>query len=148
MANRVQQIRENSTPDQWKYIETKENPADESSRGLPPQDLVNNSRWLSRPSFLRERELPYRNEEVNLDISQDDSEVKKYKFSPLKLTQKGWQPSPNAWSTSSIGTEPRELCCMHETHSLTSTQFQRTLTWREEVRQRETNTNLRITVSR
>lgn len=109
VANWVQKIRENSTPDQWKYIETKENPADESSRGLPPQDLVNNSRWLSRPSFLRERELPYRNEEVNIDISQDDSEVKKYKFSPLNLTQKGWQPSPNAWSTSSIGTEPREL---------------------------------------
>ena len=63
VANRVQQIRENSTPDQWKYIETKENPADESSRGLSPQDLVNNSRWLSGPPFLWERELPKRNEE-------------------------------------------------------------------------------------
>ena len=30
VANRFQQIRDNSTPDQWKYIETKENPADES----------------------------------------------------------------------------------------------------------------------
>ena len=77
VANRVQQIRENSTPDQWKYIETKENPADESSRGLSPQDLVNNSRWLSGPPFLWERELPNRNEEVNLDISPDDPEVKK-----------------------------------------------------------------------
>ena len=77
MANRVQQIRENSTPDQCKYIETKENPADESSRGLSPQDLVNNSRWLSGPPFLWERELPNRNEDVNLDISPDDPEVKK-----------------------------------------------------------------------
>ena len=77
VANRVQEIRENSTPDQWKYIETKENPADESSRGLSPQDLVNNSRWLSGPPFLWERELPNRNEDVNLDISPDDPEVKK-----------------------------------------------------------------------
>ena len=52
VANRVQQIRENSTPDQWKYIETNENPADESSRGLSPQYLVNNSRWLRGPPFL------------------------------------------------------------------------------------------------
>ena len=77
MANWFQQIRENSTPDQWKYIETKENPADESSRGLSPQDLVNNSRWLSGPPFLWERELPNRNEEVNLDISPNNPEVKK-----------------------------------------------------------------------
>ena len=41
VTNRVQQIRDNSTPDQWKYIETNENPADESSRGLSPQDLIN-----------------------------------------------------------------------------------------------------------
>ena len=77
VANRVQQIRENSTPDQWKYIETNENPADESSRGLSPQDLVNNSRWLSGPPFLWEQELPNRNKDVNLDISPDDPEVKK-----------------------------------------------------------------------
>ena len=77
MANRVQQIRENSTPNQWRYIETKENPADESSRGRSPEDLVNNSRWLSGPPFLWERELPNRNEDVNLDISPDDPEVKK-----------------------------------------------------------------------
>ena len=44
VANQVQQIRENSTPDQWKYIETKENPADESSRGLSPQDLLMGTR--------------------------------------------------------------------------------------------------------
>ena len=76
VANRVQQIRDNSTPDQWKYIETKENPADDSSRGLSPQDLID-SRWLNGPPFLWQRELPNRNDDVNLDISPDDPEVKK-----------------------------------------------------------------------
>ena len=78
VANRVQQIRENSTPDQWRYINTKENPADESSRGLTPQDLVYNSRWLNGPPFLWEQILPHeRDEEINFDISPDDPEVKK-----------------------------------------------------------------------
>ena len=76
VANRVQQIRDNSTPDQWKYIETKENPADESSRGLSPQDLID-SRWLNGPPFLWQRELPNRNDDVNIDLSPDDPEVKK-----------------------------------------------------------------------
>ena len=76
MANRAQQIRDNSTPDQWKYIETKENPADESSRGLSPQDLID-SRWFNRPPFLWQRELPNRNDDVNIDLSPDDPEVKK-----------------------------------------------------------------------
>lgn len=76
VANRVQQIRDNSTPDQWKYIETKENPADESSRGLSPQDLID-SRWLNGPPFLWQREFPNRNDDVNIDLSPDDPEVKK-----------------------------------------------------------------------
>ena len=76
VANRVQQIRDNSIPNQWKYIETKENPADESSRGLSPRDLID-SRWLNGPPFLWQRELPNRNDDVNLDISPDDPEVKK-----------------------------------------------------------------------
>ena len=71
VANRVQQIRDNSTPDQWKYIETKENPADESSRGLSPQDLID-SRWLNGPPFLWQREFPNRNDDVNIDLSPDD----------------------------------------------------------------------------
>lgn len=76
VANRVQQIRDNSTPDQWKYIQSNENPADEASRGLSPQDLVD-SRWLNGPPFLWQRELPNRNDDVSLDISLDDPEVKK-----------------------------------------------------------------------
>ena len=76
VANRVQQIRDNSTPDQCKYIETKENPADESSRGLSPQDLID-SRWLDGPPVLWQRELPNRNDDVNIDLSPDDPEVKK-----------------------------------------------------------------------
>ena len=149
VANRVQQIRENSTPNQWKYIEPKENPAGESSRGLSPQDLVNNSRWPSGPPFIWERELPNRNEEMNLDISPDDLEVKKVLVFATKT-----HPERMANHFRTLGVvlrlaQSQESCrCVHETHSLTSTQFQRTLTWREEDKERETNNNLPIVVSR
>ena len=46
VAIREQQIRNNSTPNQWKYIESKQNPADESLRRVSPQDLVD-SQWLN-----------------------------------------------------------------------------------------------------
>jgi hypothetical protein len=34
VANRVAFIRANSDPKQWKYVNTKNNPADEASRGF------------------------------------------------------------------------------------------------------------------
>ena len=53
VVNRVQQIREHTVPEQWKYIEGKKNPADEASRGLSPNDLLQSSRSLcGQPSFL------------------------------------------------------------------------------------------------
>ena len=51
VANRVQQIRDNSSPDQWKYIESNQNPADESSRGVSPQDLVDSDGSTDRLSY-------------------------------------------------------------------------------------------------
>ena len=41
VANRVQEIQENTSVDQWKYVESKQNPADEASRGLKTQELLN-----------------------------------------------------------------------------------------------------------
>ena len=42
VANRIQFIRENADPKQWFYVLTKENPADDSSRGL--KDVNSNSK--------------------------------------------------------------------------------------------------------
>ena len=36
VANRVQQIRDSSSPSQWQYVRTEENPADEASQGVSP----------------------------------------------------------------------------------------------------------------
>ena len=47
----MQEIQENTSVDQWKYVESKQNPADEASRGLKTQELLN-SRWITGPEFL------------------------------------------------------------------------------------------------
>ena len=59
VANRVQQIKDSSSPDQWRYVATNENPANEASHGVSPCDLLNNSRWLNGPAFLWEQEIPW-----------------------------------------------------------------------------------------
>ena len=44
VANRVQRIQERTTQEQWHYVDTKSNPADDASRGIRMQELVNGSR--------------------------------------------------------------------------------------------------------
>lgn len=57
VANRVQRIWDHSSADQWRCVKTKDNPADEASRGLSAEQLVQNSRWLTGPAFLWETEI-------------------------------------------------------------------------------------------
>ncbi|XP_070547950.1 uncharacterized protein [Ptychodera flava] len=52
VANRVQQIRELTVPDQWRYVSTDVNPSDDASRGITARKLVEDSRWLTGPHFL------------------------------------------------------------------------------------------------
>ena len=49
VANRVQLIHDNSNTNQWHYVDTKCNPADDASRGL---DVTNIQRWYNSPAFL------------------------------------------------------------------------------------------------
>ena len=44
VANRVQQIRERTVPEQWHNVDGKNNPPDDVSRGLSPKDLPQSSR--------------------------------------------------------------------------------------------------------
>ena len=51
-ANRVQAIRNQSEPNQWKYVSTKENPADYPSRRVIVSDFLICEQWKSGPNFL------------------------------------------------------------------------------------------------
>jgi hypothetical protein len=52
VANRISRIHEVSDPRQWKYVSTTENPADVASRGLMPEQMLRNSKWIQGPEFL------------------------------------------------------------------------------------------------
>ena len=75
VANRVQEIHNHASPDQWHYIDTKENPADDASRGLGASELIRSNRWWNGPNFLWQP-LP---DQPNFDpqLSLDDPEVRK-----------------------------------------------------------------------
>ena len=77
MANRVQQIHENTSINQWAYVPTSDNPSDDASRGLDAVKQSPDSRWFNGPSFLRKTEdlWPEFNQD-GADI-EHDPEVKK-----------------------------------------------------------------------
>ena len=51
VANRVQFIHDQTSIEQWKFVPTKSNPADDVSRGLSLSTTSKNDRWLRGPEF-------------------------------------------------------------------------------------------------
>lgn len=52
-ANRVAKIQEKIAADKWRYVPTKQNPADHASRGLNTDKFINCSQWWIGPEFLQ-----------------------------------------------------------------------------------------------
>ena len=74
VANRVQLIRRLTSPSQWRYIDTTQNPADLATRRLTASNLMN-SDWIKGPHFLRNSIIPpQEREEILLDAH--DPEVR------------------------------------------------------------------------
>lgn len=51
VSNRIQRIRQSTSPEQWKYVPSEQNPADHGSRSVAAA-LLANTTWLTGPSFL------------------------------------------------------------------------------------------------
>ncbi|PFX19006.1 hypothetical protein AWC38_SpisGene16590 [Stylophora pistillata] len=75
VANRVEIIRRVSSPDQWRYIETSDNPADLATRCLNASSLAD-SAWLKGPRFLRNPDAVQPQRE-NIQLAEDDPEVRR-----------------------------------------------------------------------
>lgn len=69
IANRVGEIQHQTEPTQWRYVPTKENPADLPSRGEMAADLVANSLWWNGPAFLLEDSSEWPENKVELGSS-------------------------------------------------------------------------------
>ena len=51
-ANRLTKIEEHTAADQWRYVPSKENPADLATRRIDTESFVSNPYWLKWPEFL------------------------------------------------------------------------------------------------
>jgi hypothetical protein len=78
VANRVAEIREATSPDQWRHCPGKVNPADDASRGLSPTEIEPNHRWWHGPGFLWCPEDSWPSAKMG-PLSDDDPEVKRGK---------------------------------------------------------------------
>ena len=58
IANRVSEILENTSVDQWNHVATCDNPADAGTRGMSAEVLQSSS-WVRGPDFLRTKEFPF-----------------------------------------------------------------------------------------
>ena len=98
VANRVQQIRDHTSLKQWFYIDTKNNPADDASRGLSAKSLVERRHWINGPAFSWDNEASWKIPDLEhnfLELAPDDKEVKKVsvlttavKEEPISLLQR------------------------------------------------------------
>ena len=77
VANCVHEIRDATDPTSWNYVDTKDNPTDDASRGLEAAHLVNGCRWLNGPSFLRENGTFQSPSTKKVDLDLEDPEVKR-----------------------------------------------------------------------
>ncbi|XP_055839376.1 uncharacterized protein LOC129907285 [Episyrphus balteatus] len=54
VRNRVSKVQTESPPGSlWKHVPSEQNPADVASRGVMPQNLINNTQWWHGPSWLK-----------------------------------------------------------------------------------------------
>jgi len=78
VANRIAAIQEVSSSHQWRHVGTKENLADDASRGLSAEVLLNNKHWLMGPDFFWKSEEFWPNQQFKTStVAENDPEVKR-----------------------------------------------------------------------
>ena len=76
VANRVQRIRDETDPIQWRHVDSENNPADDASRGLEGNQITKQHRWVRGPHFLWHPESEWPRFPCDLDaVFADDPEV-------------------------------------------------------------------------
>ena len=77
VANRISTIRETSEPSQWRHVGSKDNPADDASRGMKVSNFLKNSRWIEGPAFLWKHEEDWPKTVLDISVDSNDQEVRK-----------------------------------------------------------------------
>ena len=75
-SNRLTTIHNGSNVSEWKYVKSEENPADDASRGLKLDAMLQKERWLKGPTFLWKSESEWPASVEVPKLSEDDPEVR------------------------------------------------------------------------
>ena len=76
VANRVQMIRNVSTPGQWNYVDSAANPADLATRDVTANNL-SGSQWLTGPDFLQGMHPTDKYIHNSIPLDEDDPELRR-----------------------------------------------------------------------
>ena len=76
LTNRLNETPQSSDKEQWRHCPGKMNPADDCSRGLDAQQLLDNDTWLKGPQFFWQTEDHWPNSEI-ANVPDEQLEVKK-----------------------------------------------------------------------
>ena len=96
-ANRVGEIQNITSPEQWRYVSSKDNPADHLTRGMAATVLACNDQWLKGPEFLRmnEEEWPQNQFEMSQDAV---TEQKKFGRSNVKSAEENHEENQSLFA--------------------------------------------------
>ena len=75
VSARASEIQTNSDPSWWRHVSGDINPADDISRGIAPEKLM--ERWRNGPEYLYKPEESWACEEPSSDHNKDDPEKRK-----------------------------------------------------------------------
>nr|XP_054587010.1 uncharacterized protein LOC129152514 [Nothobranchius furzeri] len=73
--NRVHRIRQSTSPEQWHYVTSEQNPADLATRSVPASQLMD-TMWFKGPDFLYKLQEPETHESFELVEPEVDFEIR------------------------------------------------------------------------
>lgn len=85
VANRVAQILDSSTADQWNHVISEDNPADLVSRGISAASIISSSLWFHGPNWLVENSPILTS--ILINPPEESMEIKKIKFALTSTVQ-------------------------------------------------------------
>ena len=77
VSNRVAEIHETTSPEQWRHVPGEVNPADDGSRGVCATYFQSKCPWWSGPEFLWQPEDKWPQTKVE-DLPDDDKEIRNF----------------------------------------------------------------------
>ena len=110
IANRIGEIQTSTNPDKWRYVPTKQNPADNLTRGITLTELSQLKIWWEGPIFLSEDKSNWPQLETVAKPSSNTRELKR-KYSNIQLSsvatlvnmeesvEESWRLHPNRISS-------------------------------------------------